>query len=546
MNLCSLTVAGSRHPVLVPVLAREPSSSSSASEPEAPQPAPPPPIPSSSRIRRKPTRTYKSISAHDSVGLSVEGTPSTQRLKPFSLNKPGGFSKDSQYPNSTTSINGIHQDIAIQKPDETEPYTSSPRSTGPPLPLYHPQGIFALSLPELDPSEFGLPNPINIDDNDGGLQDNDLSRRASSRTRRPAAKLRDRDRDAADEELLNGVALATAKAGDPQARSASPRKRRTGGGAGGKRRRKEAEEVDGTYPQPPKRTRNPRAVVAGATASPLAGPTVAADDPELDTPAMPDVQDVDEARSELLDVPELKPSTRSRRNVPRLKRRGSSASDTTTTSISISIAANARKPRLPLVPGPEEEKDPDVNMSPAPPSKEPDEEPPAASPKEVERQEKPMDISPPPARASPPDVSMEIEQAKEPVAAPKDTVEENSAKSAVAESSTAAEDVGDPKPADIPTAPGGNDEPHIVVNKPEADGVSKPIDSAKDVPTVAFPTPAPVDTKPVSPPPEPRPAPPEPKAIPPPSHPVVKAPAAKPPQTSRVEEKEEGELSEDG
>lgn len=178
---------------------------------------------------------------------------------------------------------------------------------GPPLPLYHPLGRLALSLPELDPATLGLP-PLPTDDN---------SRRSSARTRRPAAKLRE-----ADEERLS-TPIASAVASNEPKEKASPRKK--GGarpGAGMKRKRKDADE-DATYPA--KKTRAPRggSALARVTTSEAPSP------PEVATPVAPE---------NTIEAPEeKKPERRSTRSRGSLLRRDSSGSEATTTSVSAAV-----------------------------------------------------------------------------------------------------------------------------------------------------------------------------------------------------------------
>ncbi|KAJ3553259.1 hypothetical protein NM688_g3710 [Phlebia brevispora] len=156
--------------------------------------------------------------------------------------------------------------------------------------------------------------------------------------------------------ILDGHAAVNGQVGG--AGSTSPRKRRSGGGANSRRRRRE-NGADGTYPNPPKRTRNTRGTSAVATfASPLAGPAITPGDDDIpdggehvqldstvaaSTPQEP--QAATEAAGEF-EVPEQRRSTRSRRSRPAgPTRRHSSASETTTTSVSVSIAANTRNTR---------------------------------------------------------------------------------------------------------------------------------------------------------------------------------------------------------
>lgn len=112
------------------------------------------------------------------------------------------------------------------------------------LPLYHPQGSLALSLPPLDPTSFGLQNEIMSDE--GG-------RRSSVRARRPAAKLRESEEEHPSTVLTPHVEPETVT--QEVREKPSPRKRRSGANSM-KRKRKEVDDGDATYPA--KRTRFPR------------------------------------------------------------------------------------------------------------------------------------------------------------------------------------------------------------------------------------------------------------------------------------------------
>ncbi|KAL6308173.1 hypothetical protein BKA93DRAFT_602356 [Sparassis latifolia] len=217
---------------------------------------------------------------------------------------------------------------------------------GPPLPLYHPLGHLALSLPELDPAAFGLPSSLTIDD---GELANDAGRRASSRTRRPAPKVRDREGGGDDNDSVTSQANALQNVAAEQAvpRERSPRKRRGGGGSGGKRKRKEVDDGDGVYPPPAKRTRNPRGTgnATPSVTSPLVNGAVVAADAEGSSAGVSPPMEGAETEEGQAEAPPVR-NTRSRR--PRAaanRRRHSSASETTTTSVSVSIAANARVTR---------------------------------------------------------------------------------------------------------------------------------------------------------------------------------------------------------
>jgi hypothetical protein len=185
----------------------------------------------------------------------------------------------------------------------------------PPLPIYHPLGRLALSLPQLDLSTHpqGLLN-----------QTDDASRGAASRSRRPAARVR----DAAETDSVDAsTPLAVPADAQIPPEKPSPRKRRAGGQSSSRRRRRDADDGDATYPA--KRTRANRAppVPPSDRGSPVNGGT--------------DVADVD-GSEEGMKAPERR-STRSRAAAqvkPPPVRRNSSASDRTQTSVSVSIAGS--------------------------------------------------------------------------------------------------------------------------------------------------------------------------------------------------------------
>ncbi|KAI0940512.1 hypothetical protein AcW1_003687 [Taiwanofungus camphoratus] len=289
-------------------------------------------------IRRKPLHTYKSPSALAPADHVM------QDLDPKARDDPPQADARSQSHTSSTRESSV-----------IEPYVSSALSRKfhkePLLPLYHPLGPLALSLPKLDPAAFGLPNSITVDD---GEQMNDAARRSSSRARRPAAKVRDRERDGADEEVASQNTTTNARAPERETasreRTGSPRKRRAGGGgsssgSGSKRKRKEPDDVDGVYPPPPKRTRNPRGTgnATPTVASPLVSAAVTAPDIE-DVPDVSSTSNGAEANNEAAQPAVPKRSSRSSRRsrATASRRRNSSASETTTTSVSVSVAADAK------------------------------------------------------------------------------------------------------------------------------------------------------------------------------------------------------------
>lgn len=170
-----------------------------------------------SNIRRKPIFTYKSPSANDVDPLIA---------LPARYNVP------------TMSPEPVRTNLAqntgnIQHP----PRKKKNRITDYSLPLYHPSGQLALSLPPLNPTEFGLPL-LNISE--------EPSQRSSRRFRE---FLRDADEEM---EILAPTVSSIAAVAASEMKRANPQKRRPGGG-NGKRRRKAADSGDTTYPV--KRTR---------------------------------------------------------------------------------------------------------------------------------------------------------------------------------------------------------------------------------------------------------------------------------------------------
>jgi hypothetical protein len=180
----------------------------------------------------------------------------------------------------------------------------------PPLPLYHPLGPLALSLPPLEPSSFGHSAPISIDDSDSG-------RRSSARSRRPAAKLRDaEEEETPSRPPISNVSAIAAVAAREIKEKVTPRKRRGGGGAGAKRKRKDVDDGDATYPA--KRTRNPR-----GTSNLVAEEG----SPSDSVVPLPDVTPTPEPTGELQDDSK-RPERRSTRSSGASKRRDSTASET--------------------------------------------------------------------------------------------------------------------------------------------------------------------------------------------------------------------------
>ncbi|KAI0049860.1 hypothetical protein FA95DRAFT_1556370 [Auriscalpium vulgare] len=308
MQSTLITVAGSRRPITVnakslvvsiPPPVPDPSSSSSSS------------ASSTTAFRRKPQVTFRSPSIQFPTELRVERSASrASSIVPATSTTSSTIIKNS----------GTSYGHTLSKASAVGHRFKYPMH--PPLPVYHPLGRLALSLPEIDLETLGMrtPLPISVDD---------AARRSSSRARRPAAKLRDAD-------VADGpVGSPLAGPADAPAEKPSPRKRRGAGqGAGAKRKRREPEDNDATYPA--KRTRNTRqAAIASEGASPPGSVPPGAETPEV-------VENVEEV---LKVVPERR-STRSRAAnaaKPSATRRNSSASDATQTSVSVSIAAGRAK-----------------------------------------------------------------------------------------------------------------------------------------------------------------------------------------------------------
>lgn len=190
---------------------------------------------------------------------------------------------------------------------------------GPPLPLYHPLGRLALSLPPLEPANFGHSTPISIDDSDSARR----SSRSSARSRRPAAKLRDAEDDdvVSRPAPISNVSAIAAVAAREIKEKATPRKKRAGGGAGAKRKRKDVDDGDATYPA--KRTRNPRGTSHTAAED--------ADSPTDSSIPLPEVTPTPEPAEADDDSKNSRPERRSTRSSGP-KRRDSSASQATSSA----------------------------------------------------------------------------------------------------------------------------------------------------------------------------------------------------------------------
>ncbi|KAG6820876.1 hypothetical protein H0H93_010220 [Arthromyces matolae] len=172
--------------------------------------------------RRKPRITYKSPSGDPSFLITM-GSCSTP------LRSKGPLSRSpTQPPNVRVPTNSIQ--ITYSKLDSRRKIPVSPL-----LPLYHPLGWLASSLPPLDPTNVGLPM----------LPDDLIARRIFH------------DVAIEDEALPLNSRVVSSSLLDIEVREKSTsRKKRTSGGS--KRKRRDVEDADGTYPS--KRTRTPRGV----------------------------------------------------------------------------------------------------------------------------------------------------------------------------------------------------------------------------------------------------------------------------------------------
>src|SRR5258708_18709983 len=121
----------------------------------------------SSVSRRKPQTTYRSPSLHFPSDLCIEHSGQTTRTSPAGLGPPPALPTRCSHAPPVASTN---VPVRIKYPMK------------PPLPIYHPLGRLALSLPELDP---GMRPQTSLSSAD------DTMRASASRPRRPAARVRD-------------------------------------------------------------------------------------------------------------------------------------------------------------------------------------------------------------------------------------------------------------------------------------------------------------------------------------------------------------------
>jgi hypothetical protein len=320
--------------------------------PTAPQPPDTTAATPTLSIRRKPKITYQSPSAHISTTLRIEASTPLHRTSSNGNDAARTAAVATATTTSTTvkTVPPAYSAAWFMHMNPLPTRKTRGRGVGLALPLYHPLGRLALSLPELDATALGLPAPLQLGDSE---------RRASSRARRPPARLREAEEEgravhltgpgSAAVMVMGSVSASSASAAVPvgvpvsavvaasgaavggrEGRERSPRKRRGNAGGGGRRRRREASDGDATYPA--KRTRNARgAGVRGASAETEVVGLEEGEVAAVDVVVAPAVTEVSE---------EKRPERRSRRARgginPNTKRRESSESEATGTSVSAS------------------------------------------------------------------------------------------------------------------------------------------------------------------------------------------------------------------
>ncbi|KIM68980.1 hypothetical protein SCLCIDRAFT_1208392 [Scleroderma citrinum Foug A] len=305
-------------------------------------PCVPPSVSAGTSIRRKPIFTYRSPAAHistlylDKRPLCGISSPSVPSPLVSSTSLAPNTSSPYTSPATIASVNGdLTHRLTFTTDQASSPSYKHPRISTL-LPLYHPFGPLALSLPDLDPTTFGLPAPHVMTNGlhiNGIFDDPDAAShlRSSNRARRLAVKLRDATEDMARASVPAGgspalVDVPPVAESEPSVRDKqSPRKRRYGGG-GNKRKRRDVDDGDATYPA--KRIRNPRSS-ALASSVPIAGTNTPS--PEEVNPSPPT-----EGGGNEKSRPHGRRSTRARGQAVR---RDSTASEATVTSVSVSLTA---------------------------------------------------------------------------------------------------------------------------------------------------------------------------------------------------------------
>ncbi|KIK99096.1 hypothetical protein PAXRUDRAFT_823133 [Paxillus rubicundulus Ve08.2h10] len=273
---------------------------------KSPHPPHPPLTTDTATIRRKPAFTNQSPAAN---------TP-FRFFEKFTITSVGTASSS---PRPKSPQNQLLKAELSERGTAT--YRPSRRHMTTLLPLYHPFGALALSLPDLDPTAFGLPAPVAVFD--------DPTRRSSNRTRRPAAKVRDAN-EAATPPLPPFIEVIPTPEVEPKDKP-SLRKRRPAGGS--KRKRKEPEDGDATYPA--KRFRNPRSSGAVSAAAPTRTPS----GEEVSPPASVGHSGASPATEvgQGDPVEEKKHERRTTRSRGARARRDSTASEATVASVSASL-----------------------------------------------------------------------------------------------------------------------------------------------------------------------------------------------------------------
>ncbi|KAF9264249.1 hypothetical protein L218DRAFT_1076791 [Marasmius fiardii PR-910] len=214
-----------------------------------------------------------SVSVQPASARSSTTTTSIMRRKPkFTYQSP--LPTDIRDPTTLISYSKkttSQQPSAFQSPSPPAPASlssfptikskSSPPSTS--LPLYHPLGRLALSLPPLDPAKYGLPMLSRPDTELLAQQAQQQAASSSSNGNKswrttPTGSRRDNSVAAAEDPGQTSATNTEVK------EKPSPRKRRNGGGGGNRRKRKEADE-DASYSAVNKRPRLPRGANTNAS-----------------------------------------------------------------------------------------------------------------------------------------------------------------------------------------------------------------------------------------------------------------------------------------
>ncbi|EAU91363.1 hypothetical protein CC1G_07398 [Coprinopsis cinerea okayama7 len=228
--------------------------------------------PTTSTIRRKPLITYKSPSGPN-FGPFIQPFPRRSVSSPSSSSSTSS-SSPTPPKQSVLSTNSHHLQYRPHPPNLYDPN----------LPLYHPNGRLALSLPPLNAANYGLPilqvetspsassssiSPAGPNAAESGV--NSIQRSRSGRIIRAASNPLIQRADSAELSVpgISSIAAVAAReikdkascgSGAEAKEKASPKKRRFGG----KRKRKSPEDADATYPA--KRTRAPRGGAHSAAA----------------------------------------------------------------------------------------------------------------------------------------------------------------------------------------------------------------------------------------------------------------------------------------